>query len=177
MAVTEALRQSIILGAVGMSGEVGDDASAFEARVKANAKRLTGMLSEHSPVAKTIDMIDEAKKFPATILYVGKEPKTNRAFVVIKTKPTDDNPDGIETARTEIVDWAGKSGEAYDFAKQTRDNLTGHRVFVYIDLQIAKNTGRKVRILQHVEDLGEDTFITDADLEAGKARAQKDMRV
>jgi hypothetical protein len=176
MAVTEALRQSIILGAVGMSGEVGDDASAFEARVKANAKRLTGMLSEHSPVAKTIDMIDDAKKFPATILYLGKEPKTNRAFVVLKTKPSDDNPDGIETARTEIVDWEGKSGEAFEFAKQTR-NLTGHRVFVYIELQIAKGTGRKVRILQHVEDLGEDTFITDADLEAGKSRAAKDMRV
>jgi hypothetical protein len=176
MAVTEALRQSIILGAVGMSGEVGDDAAAFESRVKANAKRLTGMLSEHSPVAKTIDMIEEAKKFPATILYLGKEPKTNRAFVVIKTKPSDDNPDGIETARTEIVDWEGKSGEAFTFAKQTRD-LTGHRVFVYIELQIAKGTGRKVRILQHVEDLGVDTFITDDDLAAGKARAQKDMRV
>lgn len=175
MAVTEALRQSIILGAVGMSGEVGDDASAFEARVKANAKRLTGMLSEHSPVAKTIDMIDEAKKFPATILYLGKEPKTNRAFVVLKTKPSDENPEGIEAARTEIVDWEGKSGEAYDFAKQTRD-LTGHRVFVYIELQIAKGTGRKVRILQHVEDLGEDTFITPEDLAAGKAHAQEKMR-
>lgn len=176
MAVTEALRQSIILGAVGMSGEVGDDASAFEARVKANAKRLTGMLSEHSPVAKTIDMIDEAKKFPATILYVGKEPKTNRAFVVIKTKPTDENPEGIETARTEIVDWEGKSGEAFEFGKLAKA-LTGHRVFVYIELQIAKGTGRKVRILQHVEDLGEDTFVTEDDFAAGKARAQKDMRV
>lgn len=175
MAVTEALRQSIILGAVGMSGEVGDDASAFEARVKANAKRLTGMLSEHSPVAKAIDMIDVAKKFPATILYLGKEPKTNRAFVVLKTKPTDDNPEGIETARTEIVDWAGKSGESFEFAKTVRA-LTGHRAFVYIELQVAK-TGRKVRVLQHIEDLGEDTFITEADFEAGKARAQKDMAV
>lgn len=176
MAVTEALRQSIILGAVGMSGEVGDDASAFESRVMANAKRLTGMLSEHSPVAKTIDMIEEAKKFPATILYLGKEPKTNRAFVVFKTKPSDDNPEGIETARTEIVDWETKKGQPFAFAKQTRD-LTGHRVFVYIELQVAKGTGRKVRILQHIEDLGVDTFITDEDIAAGKARAQKDMRV
>ena len=169
------IRQSLILGAVSMAGPVGDNRLAWESTVKSNIKSLTGMMSEYSPVGKTITMLEEAKKFPATVLFLGKEPKTNRAFVVFKTKPSDQNPEGIETARTEIVDWAAKSGEAYDFAKHVR-SLTGHRVFVYIEMQTAKND-RKVRVLQHIEDLGPDSFLEEGDLEAGKARAAKDMRV
>lgn len=169
-------KQSLILGAVNMAGPVGEDVLAWESTVKNNVKRLTGMMSEHSPVGKTITMLEESKKFVATVLYLGKEAKTNRGFVVLKTKPSDQNPEGIETARTEIIDWDTKSGEAYEFGKYVR-SLTGHRVFVYIELQEAKSTGRKVRILQHVEDLGVDTFIKEEDLAAGKERAAKDMRV
>lgn len=169
-------RQSLILGAVSMAGPVGEDSLAWESTVMKNVKRLTGMMSEYSPVGKVITMLEESKKFPATVLYLGKEPKTNRGFVVLKTKPSDQNPEGIETARTEIVDWAGKAGESYEFAKHVR-SLTGHRVFVYIEMQEAKTSGRKVRILQHIEDLGVDTFLEEGDLEAGKARAAKDMRV
>lgn len=169
------IRQSIILGAVSMTGPVGADSLAWESTVMGNVKRLTGMMSEHSPVGKTITMLEEAKKFPATVLFLGKEPKTNRGFVVLKTKPSDQNPEGIETARTEIVDWDSKSGEAFEFAKRVR-GLTGHRVFVYIEMQTAKND-RKVRVLQHVDDLGPDGFLEDKDIEAGKARAAKDMRV
>lgn len=168
-------RQSLILGAVSMAGPVGEDSLAWESTVKTNVKRLTGMMSEYSPVGKVITMLEESKKFPATVLYLGKEPKTNRGFVVLKTKPSDQNPEGIETARTEIVDWDGKTGEAFNFAKHVR-GLTGHRVFVYIEMQTAKND-RKVRVLQHIEDLGPDSFLEEKDLEAGRARAAKDMRV
>lgn len=173
--LSEETKQNLILGAVNMTGPVGENQILWESTVKENVKRLTGMMSEYSPVGKVITMLEEAKKFPATVLYLGKEAKTNRGFVVLKTKPSDQNPEGIETARTEIVDWESKTGESYDFAKKVR-GLTGHRVFVYIEMQEAKASGRKVRILQHIEDLGPDTFLEEGDLEAGKARAAKDMR-
>lgn len=176
MAVAAPERNAIIFGAVGMTGPIGEDPSDWNLRLKQNAKYLTTLLSEGSPVAKTIDMIDEAKKFVGTVLFVTKEPTSKRAFVVLKTNPSKLNEDGIETVRTEIVDWEGKSGEAYSFAKDLK-SLTGHRVLLYVEMQTGKDDAtRKFRILQHADDLGPDDSVTEDDYEAGKERARKDLR-
>ena len=62
------------------------------------------------------------------------------------------------------------------FAKDLRENMIGHRVLLYVEMQVGKTPDKKFRILQHVDDLGEDTSITDEDLENGRARAAKDMK-
>lgn len=174
MALDTQERNNIILGAVNMTGPVGENASEWEDRVIDNAKRLTTLLSETSSVAKTVDMLSEAKKFIGTILYVGKEKSSKRGFVVLKTTPSKLSPDGIETVRTEIVDG---NTSVTAFCKDLRSNMVGHRVVVYVEMQTGKDDpSRKFRILQHVTDLGEDNTVTEEDIANGTARAQKDMR-
>lgn len=174
MALDTQERTNIILSAITMAGPVGDNASEWEDRVVDNAKRVTTMLSETSTVSKTVEMLSEAKKFIGTILYVGKEKSSKRGFVVLKTTPSKLSPDGIETVRTEIVD--GNSSVTA-FCKDLRTNMVGHRVVVFVEMQTGKDDPtRKFRILQHVTDLGEDNTVTDEDIEAGTARASKDMR-
>lgn len=172
MSIDTTTKQSIILGAVGMTGPVGESSSEWDARLMGNVKRLTTLLSDGSSAAKTIDMLAEAKKFVGTIAYVGKEKTSKRGFVVIKTG-TDRDEHGLETVRTEIVE-GNESVKA--FAKDLRENMIGHRVVLYVEMQTGKTADRKFRILQHVEDLGEDTSITDEDLENARARAAKDMK-
>lgn len=173
MAVTEALRQSIILGAANITGPIGDDESDWEIRLKQNAKRLTSMLSPESVLSRAIDTLDGCDKFTATIAFVGQEEKSKRGYVVLKGAPTDKNETGLEALRTEIV--AG-SKENTAFAKRLR-SLTGHRVLVFKELQEMKGNGRKVRVIQHVEDLGEDHFITDEDLDAAQAFANEQTQL
>lgn len=174
MSIDTLTRNNIILGAVGMTGPVGESSSEWDAKLIANAKRLTTLLADGSNVAKTIDMLGEAKKFIGTVLYVGKEKSSKRGFVVLKTTPTKLSADGIETVRTEIVE-GNESVTA--FAKDLRENMVGHRVLVYVEMQVGRDDPtRKFRILQHVSDLGEDTSITEDDLENGRARAAKDMK-
>ncbi|HEX9087876.1 MAG TPA: hypothetical protein VF867_10150 [Arthrobacter sp.] len=174
MALDTLTRNNIILGAVGMTGAVGDSAAEWEMKLIANAKHLTTLLADGSNIAKTIDMLDDAKKFIGTVLYVGKEKSSKRGFVVLKTSPTKLNAEGIETVRTEIVEG---NDSVTAFAKDLRENMVGHRVLVYVEMQTGRDDPtRKFRILQHVSDLGEDTSITEDDLAAGKARAAKDMK-
>jgi hypothetical protein len=165
-------KQSIILGAVGMTGAMGDSSAEWDARFMSNVKRITTLLSDGSAAAKTIDMLSEAKKFVGTICYVGKEKTSKRGFVVIKTG-TDRDEHGLETVRTEIVE-GNESVNA--FAKDLRENMIGHRVLLYVEMQTGKTADKKFRILQYVEDLGEDTSITEDDLENARARAAKDMK-
>lgn len=172
MALDTATRNNIILGAVSMAGPVGDSSSEWDARVIANAKRLTTMLSDGSNVSKTIQTLDEAKKFVGTLVYVGKEQTSKRGFVVVKTG-TDRDEHGLETVRTEIVE-GNESVKA--FAKDLRENLVGHRVLLYVEMQTGKTPDKKFRILQHVDDLGVDSAITEEDIANGKARAAKDMK-
>lgn len=152
MAIDAKERNDIILGAVGMTGPVGDSQSEWDAKLKSNAKSLALMLNDNSDVARTINMLAECKNFVGTILGVQKEASSTRGFIAIKTVESKFSPDGIEVARTERTD---SSEEAKAFASRLRRELVGHRVLVWIEMQETKN-GQKVRILQHVQDLGED---------------------
>lgn len=171
MPATEEQRRSIILGAVSMAGPITEDVENWDRTVRNGIKRLSSMLGENSGESRLISMLDEAKKFPATVLYVGKENTSGRGFIVLKTKPSKHNEEGVETCRTEIIK---DNEEARALCRWLRE-IKGHRVLVYLEMQETKS-GQKVRIIQHAEDLGEDRFVTDADYEAGQAKAQESMR-
>ncbi|ACL42349.1 hypothetical protein Achl_4398 (plasmid) [Pseudarthrobacter chlorophenolicus A6] len=158
-------RNDIILGAVSMTGPIaeGQTRSEWDSQLKENAKSLALMLNDNSDVARTINMLSECKNFVGTILGVQKEASSTRGFVAIKTTESKFAPDGIETVRTERTD---SSAEVKAFASRLRTELTGHRVLMWVEMQEIKNSaGQKVRILQHVQDLGPDP---DFDPEEGK---------
>ncbi|WP_422759091.1 hypothetical protein [Paenarthrobacter sp. C1] len=169
MALDTKERNDIILGAVAMTGPVGDNQAEWAARLKTNAKSLTLMLNDNSDVARSIAMLADCKNFTGTILGVQKEASSTRGFIAFKTAESKFNPDGIETARTERTD---SDEEAKAFASRLRNELTGHRVLVWIEMQETKN-GQKVRILQHVQDLGPDP---DFDPEEGKRITLEKMK-
>lgn len=154
-------RNDIILGAVAMTGPVGESQAEWDARLKANAKSLSLMLNDNSDVARSINMLAECKNFVGTILGVQKEESSTRGFVALKTTPSKFNDEGVESVRTERTD---SSDEAKAFASRLRRELIGHRVLVWVEMQETK-AGQKVRVLQHVQDLGEDP---EFDAEEGK---------
>lgn len=154
-------RNDIILGAVAMTGPVGESQSEWDAKLKANAKSLSLMLNDNSDVAKSINMLAECKNFVGIILGVQKEESSTRGFVALKTTPSKFNDEGIESVRTERTD---SSEEAKAFASRLRRELVGHRVLVWVEMQETKS-GQKVRVLQHVQDLGLDP---EFDAEEGK---------
>jgi hypothetical protein len=161
MALDAKERNDIILGAVAMTGPVGESQSEWDAKLKSNAKSLALMLNDNSDVARSINMLADCKNFTGTILGVQKEASSTRGFIALKTVESKFSPDGIEVARTERTD---SSDEAKAFASRLRTELTGHRVLVWVEMQETKG-GQKVRILQHVQDLGLDP---DFDPEEGK---------
>jgi hypothetical protein len=144
-----------------MTGPVGESQSEWDAKLKSNAKSLALMLNDNSDVARSINMLADCKNFTGTILGVQKEASSTRGFIALKTVESKFSPDGIEVARTERTD---SSDEAKAFASRLRTELTGHRVLVWVEMQETKG-GQKVRILQHVQDLGLDP---DFDPEEGK---------
>src|SRR5437870_8938364 len=124
MAIDAKERNDIILGAVTMTGPVGDSQSEWDAKLKANAKSLSLMLNDNSDVARSINMLAECKNFVGTILGVQKEESSTRGFVALKTTPSKFNEDGIDTARTERTD---SSEEAKALASRLRRELIGQR--------------------------------------------------
>lgn len=167
MALTAEIKRDVILAGITMAGEVGDDAAGYEARVKKCAQKALTLINENSPVAKALDVLEDAKKFVGTVLYVGAEPKTGRGLVVLKTSPTKLNPEGVETVRTEI---AKGNAEVSEFCKELRA-MTGHRVLVYVEMQTGRDDAtKKFRVLQYATDLGVDSQVGDDDYAAGKAK-------
>ncbi|MEH0110587.1 hypothetical protein V6N00_12825 [Tersicoccus sp. MR15.9] len=113
-----------------------------------NLKQITVLLNDQSSASKIVDMIHNAKPVMGVLLYVTKEASSTRGFIGLKTRESKWAKDGIETARTERTD---TSPEALEFCRQLRA-LIGHRVLVRIDMQ--EYDGGKLRVAQHVEDLG-----------------------
>lgn len=170
MALDTKERNDIILGAVAMTGPVGDSQADWDAKLKANAKSLALMLNDNSDVARSISMLADCKNFTGTILGIQKEASSTRGFIALKTVESKFSPDGIEVVRTERTD---SSEEAKKFASRIRNELVGHRVLVWVEMQETK-AGQKVRVLQHVQDLGEDPeFDAEAGLEITKNKMVK----
>lgn len=161
------LDDQVILAAVNAAGpqnqSVNDDGNpdlgVWRANVESAAVQIAVMLGERSSIRKSVEAIADCKVFTATILKVSKEKTSSRGLVELKTKPSTHYPDGIETARTERTD---SDLTALQFAK-TLQGLVGHRVVVWVQLQVFGDSDHKVRVIKHVEDLGVDAAVEDDD--------------
>ena len=100
----------------------------------------------------------------AGVVQVVKERSSTRGLVTLRARPSQFHPDGIEHARTERTD----GPEGLPMARTLR-GLTGHRVALWIEEQTTGNGARKVRVIQHVKDLG--WADDDRDAPAGRVAA------
>jgi hypothetical protein len=144
-------KEQIIIAAISAAGPQGDDLDAWRLRVLENAGSFTAMLAPTSDVSKVIDSVQGSKVFPATILAIKKEDSSTRGLATLKTRVSDRNPEGTEQARTERSD----SPIGMAMARKLR-GLRYHKVLVWVDVQTMSNSTNKVRVISHVEDLGED---------------------
>ena len=155
-----ALRNQVIIAAVGATGPKGDDAADWTARVRENAVSIAVMLGENSSVSQALDkFLAAGKPFPATILG-GKTERTSTR-IVVRFMNKDGEVEAIRTDRTDTSE-----GLAMGNAVKS---LVGHRVLIWKELEEMGGggaNGRKVRILRHVEDLG-----ADPEFEAKKTQA------
>ncbi len=144
-------RLQIITAAVAAVGAVGDDRATWQGRVEEMIARLTAMCAETSPSARLIEQVERSKTFTATIVGGKIERSSTRVVVILKTRPSERNPDGVEEARTERTDTpAGKA------MSQRLRALKGHRVAIWVEVEPIPGSDRKVRVVRHVEDLGVD---------------------
>lgn len=144
MNISDTDRRAIVLAAVGAAG-----AGADETAVALASVRIAAWLSPGSTVSRAVAQVGASVSFPATIVAVELERSSKRAVVTLRTRPSDRNPDGIETARTER--WDHPLGKA--MARRAR-SLTGHRVVVWIERESTSDGQRKVRVIRHLKDLG-----------------------
>lgn len=124
--------------------------------VTRKAMDITLMTSPTSSLSRSIDLVDGAfdaardtsKAFSAVITGVTIEGTSRRAIVALKTRVSEKNPEGAETARTDRTDTAAGALMARE-----ANALVGHRVMVYLEMEVTRND-RNVRIVRHLVDLG-----------------------
>lgn len=152
----EQTRTQVILAAVGMAGPSTGDLARWQANVLDNVGAVTAMLAPGSVYARRAEAVAGAKVFPATVLGITKEQSSTRGLVTLKTAPSQYNQDGTETARTDRTD----TFEGLKMAQRIRA-LKGHRVMVWVTLEEFDSArGKsKVRVVTHVEDMGEDAEV------------------
>lgn len=124
------------------------------AAVERAVRELTAELSEGSLLWKTIDRMAESKKFVGTVVGVKREKSSTRGVVELftGTKQEIDGMDpGYERVRTDRTD----SASGLMVASEAK-SLIGHRVLVYVNVEDMRNSTKKVRVLVHLVDLGED---------------------
>ena len=163
MTMDPTLRAQIVLGAVNAATAklvaltaqaAGDTAESdrlpdLEALIAQSAAEITAAVDPKSTLSRLIDAVHGSKVFTAVITQVVKEQSSTRGLVTLRARPSQFHPDGIEQARTERTD----SPEGLLMARTLRA-LTGHRVALWIEEQTTGDGARKVRVIQHVKDLG-----------------------
>lgn len=147
----EMLRTQIILAAVNMTAQDGDETD-WAARCRENAFRITALTNPASELSQAIEAMSSAKVFSGVVTQLRKEASSTRAVVTLRTKPNDRHPDGLETVRTDRTD----SIVGLRMARRVR-GLVGHRVLVWVELEQMARGDNKVRVLRHIEDMGPDT--------------------
>lgn len=156
----DALRAQIILAAANAAGPVGDDEAAWTERVNEYAAKMVVLMGPHSPVSKTIAAMEASAVFTGVIKGIVKEKSSQRALITIYTRPSENYPDGMESIRTERLDNPSAGGRA--LARRVH-SLVGHRVLVWVEKETIRGGTKKVRVLRHIEDLGEPREMPDAD--------------
>jgi hypothetical protein len=163
MTMDPTLRAQIVLGAVtaataklvALTAQAAGDTAELtrlpdlEALIAQSAAEITAAVDPKSTLSRLIDAVHGSKVFTAVITQVVKEQSSTRGLVTLRARPSQFHPDGIEQARTERTD----SPEGLLMARTLRA-LTGHRVALWIEEQTTGDGARKVRVIQHVKDLG-----------------------
>ena len=163
MTIDPIVRTQIVLGAVNaataklaaLTSQAAGDRDALdrmpdlEALIARSAAEITAAIDPKSAVSRLIDAVHGSKVFTAVITEVVREPSSTRGLVTLRTRPSQFHPDGVEQARTQRTD----SPDGLLMARTLR-GLTGHRVALWIEEQTTGNGARKVRVIQHVKDLG-----------------------
>ena len=143
---------------------VATEAEVWQARVAEKARAIAVMTGPRSKVGHDIDVIgwaseegnDKAKIVSGTVLSINLESSSTRGLVQMKTKAHPQwAPNGVEEARTERTDTA----EGLMMAQRIRQELMGHRVLAFIEMQTVGDGTRKVRVIRHIEDLGIDEAV------------------
>jgi len=144
-----AIRQQIVLAAVAMTPNTGEDTGgpSWPQQVAANATRIAALLGERSEPMAAIERIEASKVFCAEIVSVTKEQSSTRALVELATRPSDRHPDGRETARSPRTDRA----DGLALARQLT-RLRGRRVKLWVEVEPIGGD-RTVRVIRHVEPL------------------------
>lgn len=136
------------------------DRAAWSLSVEQLATTITALTAPTSSLSKVVNAVAEAKVFTGTVLGCKKESSSTRGIVTLKTRVSDHHPDGTEVARTERTD--NPAGKA--MAQMFRNDLVGHKVVVWVQVEQMAGSTNKVRVIRHVEDLGVDDTVTDAEL-------------
>lgn len=151
--------QDVILQAVRLAGSPDsfESRDAWLGEVYWQVGQLSHLLADDAlarvaeVVASARDKGDESSKcFTGTLVGLKREASSSRMVLRLRTRPSDRNPDGVESVRTEPA-W---TAAGTDVAERLRA-MRNHRLLVYVDMQRMKD-GNRVRVLSTFVDLGLD---------------------
>ncbi|MFC4225413.1 hypothetical protein [Lysinibacter cavernae] len=148
------VRQNVILTAIQMAGPEGTQSD-----IKGNVAKIANYLSPNSmlmsnfdQLEKQVNSVEKFKFISGTILYVDIETTSSRGVVILKTQPSQRNPNGQEFVRTDI---SNENPEVQDLVLLAH-NAVGHKVVIKVALENMTNSDNKVRVMKDMEDRGED---------------------
>lgn len=90
------------------------------------------------------------KTFVSTIVDVEREESSTRGLIHLQSMPSENNETGEEVVRTGRTD---SSQSARDLANKAV-SLIDHRVRLFIELEPMGTSGKSVRVVHHIVDLG-----------------------
>lgn len=176
----DAIRAQIIMAAVTSTPPVteplknreGDivatEQELWQEQVASRARSISVMVGARSPIGRQLEVMgaagdpdnDSAKIIVGTILRINREESSTRGVVTMKTRVHEEfAPEGLEQVRTERTDTAA----GLLMSLRVRNELIGHRVMAYVEMQQIPNTKKKTRVVIHFEDLGLDENFTAED--------------
>lgn len=138
----------IIASAIAAAGD--KNAPDYEARVKAKITEIAVAINDQSYI-ETVEGVLNAKVFTGIVDSMVLEQTSKRGILTLITKPSSFHPDGKETVRTERTDF---DASVLPLMRHIRDNLKGHKVAVWVEMQQSADGTRKFRVLRHIKDLG-----------------------
>ncbi|MFJ4781253.1 hypothetical protein [Streptomyces sp. NPDC088762] len=139
--------QALVVAAAQAAGPcVAGEESAWQARVRALAVDLFVL---GDVVARDIQRLGAATRFPATLLGVVMEESSTRGVLLLRNVSGEVEP-AIRTDRGDTEAGAAMIARA--------QSLVGRRVLVYKEMEaLASNPMHKVRVVVHLMDLGPET--------------------
>ncbi|MHB8318095.1 MAG: hypothetical protein ACYDEP_02520 [Acidimicrobiales bacterium] len=139
----------IVLAAVNAVGSQGEDRDEWMVSIQEMAARVAAMCAPSSSIVKVIQGVLNSKVFTGVVLSIEKEESSTRGLITLQTRPSKFHEDGIESVRTERTD----TPLGLAMARRIR-RLVGHRVVLWVEVEIIRDGASKTRVVRHIEDLG-----------------------